>query len=263
MSVAVHPVRALKDNYAYLIVDDKTGEAAVVDPSEATPVEAALARLGVRLAAIWNTHHHWDHVGGNEELIARHAVREVVGSAWDLEHKRIPGQTRGVAPDQGFTFGAVQVATLSIPAHTLGHVAYRVGDDVFPGDTLFGGGCGRLFEGTPAQMVAALGRLRALPDATRVWCGHEYTLHNMKFAVGIEPDNAATGERLARVAALPEPRRTVPLSLAEERATNPMLRWDAESIRRWAGDGDDVAVFAAVRKAKDGWREPRGQDPLS
>jgi hydroxyacylglutathione hydrolase len=255
-AVSVHPVRALKDNYAYVIVDESTRRAAVVDPSEAAPVEAELARLGVTLVAIWNTHHHWDHVGGNEELIARHGVGEVVGSAYDREQKRIAGQTRGVAPDEAFRFGDLAVETLSIPAHTLGHVAYRIGPHVFPGDTLFGGGCGRLFEGTPAQMVAALGRLRALPDDTQVWCGHEYTLHNMKFAVGIEPGNAATAARLARVAAMAEPRRTVPLSLAEERATNVMMRWDAEAIRTWAGGGGDVEVFAAVRRAKDVWREP-------
>jgi hydroxyacylglutathione hydrolase len=253
--VEVHPVRALRDNYAYLVVVDE--EAAVVDPSEAAPVIAALERLGpgVRLTAIWNTHHHWDHVGGNEELLARYGVRDVVASEHDGAQARVPGQTRRVPPDGSFRFAGRVVSTLSIPAHTLGHVCYVVDGHAFPGDTLFGAGCGRLFEGTPAQMVAALGRLRALPDDTRVWCGHEYTLHNLKFAVGIDPDNQALRARFDRVAALPADRCTTPLSLPEERATNPMLRWDSPAIQRFAGSTDPVEAFAAVRRAKDVWKE--------
>ncbi len=253
--VAIHPVRCLKDNYAYLIVDEASGEAAVVDASEAAPVEAALDEAGARLVAIWNTHPHHDHVGGNEDLVERRDVRDVVASRHDGELGRVPAQTHLIGPDEEFVFAGHRVRTLAIPAHTLGHLAYQIGDDVFPGDTLFGGGCGRLFEGTPALMVAALGRLRALPDQTRIWCGHEYTLHNLKFAIGIEPDNAALAARLARVRALPPASRTVPLSLVEERATNPMLRWDSASIQRFAGTADPVAAFAAVRSAKDVWRE--------
>jgi hydroxyacylglutathione hydrolase len=248
--VTIHPVRALADNYAYLVVDEATRRAAVVDPSEAPPVEEALARLGLRLAAIWNTHHHWDHVGGNEALIARHGPLEVLASEPDA----VPGKTRGLADGERFAHGAAEVEALRVPGHTLGHVAYRVGRDVFTGDTLFGAGCGRLFEGTPAQMVASLGRLRALPDDTRLWCGHEYTRHNLEFGVTIDPANAALAERLRRVREA-EGRPTIPLSLPEERATNPFLRWDAPTLATWAGASDPVAVFAAVRAHKDGWRQ--------
>jgi hydroxyacylglutathione hydrolase len=249
MPPTIHRVRALKDNYVHLVVD---GDAcAVVDPGEAEPVEAALARLGLMPVQIWNTHHHWDHTGGNEALIARHGPLEVLGSAHDLG--RIAGQTRGLADGERFVLGGAEVEAMLIPGHTLGHVAFRVGDDVFPGDTLFGACCGRLFEGTPAQMVRSLGRLRALPDRTRVHCGHEYTLGCLRFAITVEPDNVELRARLARVAAEPDV-PTVPLSLAEEKATNPFLRWDAPSVRAWAGADDDVAVFAKVREAKNNWR---------
>jgi hydroxyacylglutathione hydrolase len=249
MAPTIHRLRALKDNYVYLVVD---GDAvAVVDPGEAAPVEAALARLGLRLAQIWNTHHHFDHTGGNEDLLARHGPLEVCASAHD--RGRVPGQTRGLADGERFTLGRVEVETLAIPGHTLGQVAYRVGDDVFPGDTLFGACCGRLFEGTPAQMVASLGRLRALPATTRVWCGHEYTLGCLRFAITVEPDNPDLRARLERVAAAPDA-PTVPLSLAEEKATNPFLRWDAPAVRAWTGADDDVETFARVRAAKDRWR---------
>jgi hydroxyacylglutathione hydrolase len=254
-ALEIVPVRALKDNYAYLVVDVERHEAAVVDASEADPVVEAARARDVTIVAIWSTHHHHDHVGGNLELIDRLGVREVVGSAYDGERGRVPGQTRRVDPDAGFAWLGREVKTIAIPAHTLGHTAYVVEDHVFCGDTLFGGGCGRLFEGTPAQMVTALSRLRSLPDRARVWCGHEYTLHNLEFAVEIEPDNRATRERLARVRAMPaETRCTVPLSLAEERATNPMLRWDTEAIQRRAGTTDPVEAFAWVRRTKDVWR---------
>ncbi len=251
MAPTIHRLRALKDNYVYLLVDEEARAAAVVDPGEAAPVEAALARLGVRLAQIWNTHHHWDHTGANEALAAAHGPLEVLASTHD--RGRVPGQTRGLDDGERFVWAGVEVEAMLIPGHTLGAVAYRFGDEVFPGDTLFGACCGRLFEGTPAQMVRSLGRLRALPDATRVWCGHEYTLGCLRFAVTIEPDNAALRARLERVAAAPGA-PTVPLALAEEKATNPLLRWDAPAVRAWAGTDDDVAAFAKLRATKDVWR---------
>ena len=247
--LAVHPVRALKDNYVYLLVDEELGTVVAVDPGEAAPVAAAVQRLGVRLAGVWNTHHHWDHTGANQELAGPGI--EVVAS--DPDWGRVPGQTRRVVDGERWSWAGEEVEAMLIPGHTLGHVAYRVGDNVFPGDTLFGACCGRLFEGTPAQMVTSLGRLRALPDATKVWCGHEYTLGCLRFAVTVEPGNQALAARLARVSAAPEA-WTVPLSLVEERATNPFLRWDAPAVRAWAGTDDDVSTFAAVRRAKDVWK---------
>ena len=247
----IHRLRALKDNYVYLLEDEKERKAAVIDPGEAAPVEAALGRLDLQLAQIWNTHHHWDHTGGNEPLARAHAPVEVIASAHDFG--RIPAQTRRLADGDRFEWAGETVEAMMIPGHTLGHVAYRVGENVFPGDTLFGACCGRLFEGTPEMMVHSLGRLRALPDDTQVFCGHEYTLGCLHFAVTIEPENAALRARLERVAAAPE-EPTVPLSLAEEKATNPVLRWDAPAVRAWAGERDDVATFAKVREAKNVWR---------
>jgi len=249
----IEVTRALKDNYVYLVIDEAAGTAAVVDPGEVAPVEEALARHGVALAQIWCTHHHWDHTGANAELAAAHPGIQVLGSGYDQEHGRVPAQTRALADGETFAWAGETVTALHIPGHTLGHVAFLIGDSVFPGDTLFGACCGRLFEGTPAQMHASLSRLRALPDDTRVWCGHEYTLGCLRFAVTVEPENAALAARLARVSAAPTA-STVPLSLAEEKATNPFLRWDAPGVQRFAGTADGVEAFAAVRRAKDGWK---------
>jgi hydroxyacylglutathione hydrolase len=249
--LAVHWVRALKDNYIYVLVAGE--DAAVVDPGEAAPAEAALARLGVTLRQIWCTHHHWDHTNGAAELAARHGADVFAGEA---DAGRIAAATRPLRDGQKFDFAGYTVEALAIPAHTLGQVAFLVDGNVFPGDTLFGAGCGRLFEGTPEMMVRSLGRLRALPDDTKIWCGHEYTLHNLRFCLGvaIEPDNAALHARYARVAAAPDA-PTIPLSLVEERATNPFLRWDAPGIRRFTGTDGDVAAFASVRRTKDQWKE--------
>ena len=211
----------------------------------------ALARLGVRLAEIWNTHHHHDHVGGNRAL----AAGVVRASRYDGEHGRVPGQTERLGDGDAFTFAGREVRALEIPAHTLGHVAFLLPGMVFPGDTLFGAGCGRLFEGTPAQMHRALSRLRELPDHTKVYCGHEYTLHNLKFAAELEPDHPGIRARLEKVRAAPGA-WTAPLDLGEEKRTNPFLRFDDPALAARVGETDPVAVFAAVRRRKDGWREP-------
>src|SRR5262249_1450076 len=157
----------------------------------------ALARLGVKLTHIFNTHHHWDHTGANAELAERHGPIEVF--AFESDFGRVPAQTRKLADGARFTFAGADFQALHIPGHTLGALASHVGEEVFTGDPLFGACCGRLFEGTPAQMQASLARLRALPAGTRVWCGHEYTLGCLRFAVTVEPDNAALAARLARV----------------------------------------------------------------
>ena len=237
----ITPVPCLKDNYAYLVECEATGKLAVVDPSEAPPVVRALA--GRVPDVVWNTHHHHDHVGGNEELAAL-GVKEIVGHASDKG--RIPAQTRFVEEGDELVLGDIRARILHIPGHTTGAVAYVCTDGrgagaVFTGDTLFLGGCGRLFEGTPAMMHASLGKLAALPKDTRVYCGHEYTQSNLRFAAHVEPDNAAikaTAERAAVARAKGEP--TVPGTIGEELATNPFVRAkDAEELgaRRTAKDG--------------------------
>ncbi len=254
----VVPIPCLTDNYAYLVIA-AGGEAAVVDASEAGPVREAVQREGVRLAAIWSTHHHWDHVGGNEEL-ARAAGIEVVGHVSD--RGRLPALTRGVDTGDSVRVGEVSATCIHIPGHTLGALAYFVdaGPErvVFTGDTLFCGGCGRLFEGTPAQMHASLSRLAELPRDTRVLCGHEYTESNLRFAAHVEPANADVGSAQKRAASLRargEP--AIGTTLEEERAHNPFLRPGSPAIRATLGiptNADDVTAFAAIRTAKDSFR---------
>jgi hydroxyacylglutathione hydrolase len=252
------PVPCLKDNYAYLVIA-KRGDAAIVDASEAPPIQAALEREGANPRAIWSTHHHWDHVGGNA-LFASTLGLPVVGHVSD--DGRLPAMTRGVDSGDVVSVDEVSARCIHIPGHTLGAVAYYIessGDRVvFTGDTLFSAGCGRLFEGTPAQMHASLTRLLELPGDTRVYCGHEYTESNLRFATHVEPDNrhiAAARERAARLRAGGAP--TVGTTLDDERRTNPFLRPDSAAIRatlRIPPGTDDVTAFAAIRAAKDGFR---------
>ena len=254
----VVPVPCLKDNYAYLVAGSG-GDAVIVDASEAAPVRDVLRREGLRARAIWSTHHHFDHVGGNEEL-ARELDVEVVGHASD--RGRLPGLTRGV--DTGDTVRAadLEARCIHIPGHTLGALAYylEVGGEraVFTGDTLFRAGCGRLFEGTPAQMHDSLCRLLELPGDTRVWCGHEYTESNLRFAAHVEPGNSDVAAARKRAAQLRgEGKPTVGTSLDDERRVNPFLRVRSAELRSTLGipaDADDAAAFAAVRAAKDGFK---------
>jgi len=257
--VDVVPVPQLQDNYAYLIVDPATHEAAVVDCAEAEPVLRAARERGVRLTTVLATHHHYDHVGGNPDLASALPGLRIYGSAED--GPRIPGITDPVRHGAPIAIGSLCACVILIPAHTSGHVAYHFPDarSVFTGDTLFAGGCGRLFEGDAAQMMASLGRLANLPDDTKVYCGHEYTQRNLEFAVSLEPGNRAATEKLARVRALRARQQpTVPTTIAEEKATNPFLRTGspelAASVRARKPDlapNDPVALFAAVRALKD------------
>jgi hydroxyacylglutathione hydrolase len=249
MRIVVVP--CLKDNFAYLVIDGRL--AAVVDPGEAAPVEAAVAREGVELVAVWATHHHWDHVGGVADLAAKRPGLAVV--AGDRDAPKIKGVTEQLADGGETTLGGLRARAIHNPGHTLGAISFAVEDAVFTGDTLFGGGCGRVFEGDPAMMHASLMRLAALPPETRVYFGHEYTGSNLRFAAAVEPDNAEIAQRARGVdAAAP----STPSTIALERATNPFLRAAAPAVaaagaQRGAAP-DPVSVFAAIRAWKDNFK---------
>lgn len=254
---------AFADNYIWLFHDGC--HAAVVDPGDAVPVRAALAELRLRLSAVLITHHHYDHVGGVASLVASERA-EVYGPA--TEQSRLPVSLNGALGDgQAFTLqtpGPITLEVMAVPGHTRGHIALYAPEQgwLFCGDTLFSGGCGRLFEGTPQQMHASLSRLSALPDRSQVFCAHEYTLSNLAFAQAVEPHNLAIAEAIGRgrkLRAAGHP--TLPGELATERAINPFLRCDVPQVvdsARVHGAADDtpVAVFAALRHWKDGFRAP-------
>jgi len=258
-TIRVTTIPCLSDNYAYLL-DDGSGELAIVDASEAEPVEAELARAKGRITAILSTHHHHDHVGGNEALAHRHPGLKIFGHASD--RGRLPGQTEFLEDGASFAWGHTEVRALHIPGHTLGAVAYVMSDAVFTGDTLFLAGCGRLFEGTPAMMFRSLNEvLGALDRSTRVFCGHEYTASNLAFAASVEPSNAKIAERAARTRELRarnEP--TVGSPLSEEFDTNPFMRCKSPELRSSLNLGEgasDVEALAAARRAKDTFRPPK------
>ncbi len=252
-SLRIEQIPVLRDNYVYLLRDDANGACAAVDPSLASPVLAALARLGWTLTHIFNTHHHHDHTGGNLELKQATGCT-IVGNRRDAA--RIPGID--VAVDDGgvVALGALQARVMDVSGHTLGHIAYWFASQhaLFCGDTLFSLGCGRLFEGTPAQMWSSLKKLRALPDETRVYCGHEYTESNARFALSIDAHNPALVRRAAEVRGLREGGLpTVPSLLADEKAANPFLRADDPGLLAAAGLSglEPVAAFAEIRRRKD------------
>ncbi len=253
MGLIVALVPVLADNYAYLVHDPASAATAVVDPGEAAPILAALETRGWTLSLILNTHHHPDHIGGNAALAAATGA-PIYGPARD-DH-RIANLARRLSDGDVFEIGTRPVTVIDVPGHTAGHIAlYCPQDDaLFSGDTLFSLGCGRLFEGTPAEMWQSLTRLRALPDGVKVYCGHEYTQSNLRFAVTIEPENPALAERGAEIAALrADGKPTIPSLLGVEKATNPFLRADHPAVAVAVGlsVADPVAVFAAVRGLKD------------
>jgi hydroxyacylglutathione hydrolase len=249
----IEQILVLKDNYVYFVREPISGAVGVVDPSVAEPVLARAAALGWRITHILNTHHHNDHTGGNLEIKAATGCT-VVGPRAD--RARIPGIDIDVGDGDTYQFGKTEARAFDIPGHTRGHIAFwfAEAEALFCGDTMFALGCGRLFEGTPQQMWTSLGKLRRLPDATRVYCGHEYTQANARFALTVEPDNLDLQKRSRRV----DERRaqglpTVPSLLGEEKRTNPFLRADQPTVAASVGldAADPVAVFAEVRRRKD------------
>ncbi|MBL8698998.1 MAG: hydroxyacylglutathione hydrolase [Alphaproteobacteria bacterium] len=249
-------VPCFNDNYVWIVRETASGMVAAVDPADPAPVGAALAQRDWRLTHILNTHHHADHVGGNLALKAATGCT-IVGPRAD--EARIPGIDVALADGARWSLGAEEAVVFDVPGHTRGHIAFWFGGAraLFCGDTLFLLGCGRLFEGTPAQMWTSLGKLRALPDDTLVYCAHEYTQSNARFARHADPDNAALARRSAEIDAMrARGEATVPAPLGLEKATNPFLRADDPALARAHGfDGrDPVAVFAHLRKAKDGFR---------
>lgn len=253
MTLVIEQVPVLADNYIYLLHEPSTGATAAVDPAVEEPVLAVLRRRGWTLTHILNTHHHHDHTGGNLALQQATGCT-VVGARHDAA--RIPGLGQPVGDGDSVTLGTAVAEVFEVPGHTSGHIAYWFADShaLFCGDTLFGLGCGRLFEGSPEQMWASLTRLRGLPGDTLVYCAHEYTQPNARFARTIEPDNPALRARIAdidvaRGRGLP----TVPSRLDLECETNPFLRADREPVRRAVGldDAEPARVFAEIRRRKD------------
>jgi hydroxyacylglutathione hydrolase len=254
----VSAVRAFADNYIWLIhspADDT--QVVAVDPGDAEPVERSLA-AGLRLAGILLTHRHADHVGGVHRLLQGRDV-PVYGPAAEP----VPGPVRPVREGDAVEFPELGLAfrALDIPGHTLGHVAFVGHDAVFCGDTLFSAGCGRLFEGTPAQMLESLSKLAALPDDTRVFCGHEYTVSNLQFALAVEPENAASRQYLEECRALrARDEATVPSTIRRERNVNPFLRCGQQTVKQAAEARagrrlqSTTEVFAVIRAWKDGFK---------
>jgi hydroxyacylglutathione hydrolase len=239
MALEIIRIPVLSDNYVWLVHEPDSGETMVVDPAVSAPVLAEADARGWTITQIWNTHWHPDHTGGNAEI---KAATGCIITGPEAERERIPTLDRFVAEGDHVTLGSVTAQVLDVPAHTAGHIAYHFADDraAFVGDTLFAMGCGRLFEGTADQMYSNMRKLEALGDETQVYCAHEYTQSNGRFALTVEPDNQALIDRMASVTAMRERGEpTVPTSIALERATNPFMR------------AASVAELAERRLAKD------------
>ena len=250
-------IPVLSDNYIFVLSDPQQKIAAAIDPAVAEPVIEYLASIDARLVAIFNTHHHSDHVGGNRQLVKHFPDLCVYGGAED--RGRIPHQQFLLQEGDTVQFANRTGRVFFVPGHTRAHIAYYFPPEksggtgeLFCGDTIFAGGCGRLFEGTPAQMVESIGKLRQLPNGTRVWCAHEYTLNNLKFALTVDADNKDLQQRYQRVQQLrSRGLATVPSVLGEEKQTNPFLRWDEPALQTVAKIQEPARVFGRIRGMKD------------
>ncbi|RDI44578.1 hydroxyacylglutathione hydrolase [Aquicella lusitana] len=253
--ITIHPIPTLKDNYVWALIDQHQRHVLIVDPGEAAPVIHYITQHHLLPVGILVTHHHWDHTNGIVELSNLYSV-PVYGPAKET----IRGVTHKVQEKDEIIIDhfPLTLQVVDIPGHTLGHIAYYAQDSVFCGDTLFAAGCGRLFEGTPEMLYASLQKIAALPDTTKIYCAHEYTLANLRFAEAVEPDNQKIYERLEHVKHLrAKDLPTLPCALAEEKATNPFLRCDVPEIITSAEKHDGsslknpVAVFTSLRRWKD------------
>ena len=254
MPIETVTIPCLADNYAFLIHNPESGETALVDAPESPPILKVLNDLGWSLDTVLLTHHHWDHVDGLTAILEVHKGARVIGAAADAH--RLPPLDKAVADGDSLTVCGEEMRVLDVSGHTVGHVAFHFPETglVFTADSLMAMGCGRLFEGTPAQMWQSLSRLAALPDDTLVCSGHEYTETNARFALTIDPDNPALQARVAEIAKTrAEGRPTVPSLLSEEKATNPFLRAADPKIRAGLGmeNATDAEVFAEIRRRKD------------
>jgi hydroxyacylglutathione hydrolase len=253
----IYRLAALSDNYIFLLYNPQDNTAAVVDPAESGPVLQKLQALDAQLIAIFNTHHHSDHVGANSKLLKQFPNAVVYGG--EADRGRIPGQKVFLKEGDRVSFANRTAEVLSVPGHTRAHIAYYFAPvapdtigDLFCGDTLFAGGCGRLFEGTPTQMTESLNKFRQLPDETRIWCAHEYTLNNLKFALTVDPNNSDLHHRFEEVSVKRDRKEaTVPSWLGLEKQTNPFLRWDKPALMSAAQTQDPVQSFARIRGMKD------------
>jgi hydroxyacylglutathione hydrolase len=250
-------IPVLSDNYVFVLWEPQQKIAAVVDPAVAKPVIEYLQSIDAKLIAILNTHHHSDHVGGNQQLVKQFPDLCVYGGVED--RGRIPQQQVYLKDQDTIQFAGRIAQVFFVPGHTRAHIAYyfppTVADgigELFCGDTIFAGGCGRLFEGTPAQMLNSLAKLRQLPDQTRVWCAHEYTLSNLKFALTVDPDNRDLAARYQKVQqSRSQGLATIPSLLGEEKQTNPFLRWDVSALQAATKIDEPVRVFGRIRGMKD------------
>ncbi len=247
----IQPIPMLTDNYCWLLSMPDRNDALLVDPSESDKAIQALEHAGRTLAGILITHHHADHVGGVQGIVDRLGPLPVVCSLYDHRHNRVPCATTEVGEGDIIEMAGMTFSICDVPGHTLGAIAYYNADAnaAFTGDTLFLAGCGRLFEGTPAMMHASLQKLAALPPETLIYCGHEYTARNLRFAISIDPENIAIQNRIEKLPSDNIP--TVPATLATELATNPFLRVETPSLRTFTHCDDPVGVFTALREARN------------
>ena len=252
------PIPAFKDNYIWLIIHTSSQECLIVDPGEAAPVISSLRKYHLKPAAVLLTHHHYDHINGVAELLVQYPV-PVLGPAAE----NIATVTQPLSGNETLVLKALdlELSVLAIPGHTRGHIAYHLADSVFCGDTLFTGGCGRLFEGTAEQMFHSLTRLAALPNKTLVYCGHEYTADNLQFAITVEPHNAEVISRISTTRKLRQQNLpTVPATLALEKLTNPFLRCQESAVVKAAEAYAQTSlphpedVFRALRAWKDSFK---------